>query len=108
MGFCGKNALVFRRALLPCEHATPPVKREYRSNVSGSVIEMSNKGGTRFIEPASVGKLQSVLDELKIEEDSEIRRILYSLTAMISENLKTIRMNMEAMETLDFIFAGES
>lgn len=84
---------------------TLPVKREYRSNVSGSVIEISNKGGTCFIEPTSVGKLQTKLDELQIEEDSEVRRILYSLTASISENLRAIRLNMEAMETLDFLFA---
>ena len=86
-------------------HYTLPVKRECRGNISGSVIEMSNKGGTCFIEPSSVEKLQSKLDELKIEEDSEIRRILYSLTAQISDNIRTIKLNMEAMETLDFIFA---
>ena len=84
---------------------TLPVKREHRNDVSGSVIEMSNKGGTCFIEPHSVGKLQARLDELKIEEDSEVRRILYSLTASISENLRAIKLNMEAMETLDFLFA---
>ncbi len=84
---------------------TLPVKREHRNDVSGSVIEMSNKGGTCFIEPYSVGKLQTKLDELIIEEDSEVRRILYSLTASISENLRAIKLNMEAMETLDFLFA---
>ncbi|MFB0920299.1 MAG: DNA mismatch repair protein MutS [Oscillospiraceae bacterium] len=84
---------------------TLPVKREHRNDVSGSVIEISNKGGTCFIEPYSVGKLQARLDELKVEEDSEVRRILYSLTASISENLREIKLNMEAMETLDFLFA---
>lgn len=84
---------------------TLPVKREHRNNVSGSVIELSNKGGTCFIEPSSVGKLQTKLDELIIEEDSEVRRILYSLTARIGENLRAIKLNMEAMETLDFLFA---
>ena len=84
---------------------TLPVKREYRNSISGSVIEMSNKGGTCFIEPSSVGKLQAKLDELRIEEDSEVRRILYVLTARISDSLREIKLNMEAMEVLDFIFA---
>lgn len=84
---------------------TLPVKREYKSNVTGSVIEMSNKGGTCFIEPSSVEKLQSKLDELKVEEDSEVRRVLYSITAQISDNIRTIKINMEAMETLDFLFS---
>lgn len=106
-GLLRKNKVWFSESFVSVRSGryTLPVKREYRSNVSGSVIEMSNKGGTCFIEPSSVGKLQAVLDELKIAEDSEIRRILYSLTAMISDNLRTIRLNMEAMESLDFLFA---
>lgn len=84
---------------------TLPVKRQHKNNVAGSVIDLSQTGGTCFIEPASVGRLQAGLSTLKIEEDSEIRRILYSLTASISDYLPAIKLNMEAMETLDFLFA---
>ncbi|MFA9381668.1 MAG: DNA mismatch repair protein MutS, partial [Acetanaerobacterium sp.] len=72
---------------------------------SGTVIEMSNTGGTCFIEPSSVGKLESELYLLHIEEDSEVRRILYTLTALISDNLPVIKLSIETMETLDFLFA---
>lgn len=84
---------------------TLPVKREHKNDMAGVVVEMSNTGSTCFIEPSSVGKLQSELYALQIEEDSEVRRILYSLTALIEENLQTIRLNIDAMETLDFLFA---
>ena len=84
---------------------TLPVKREHKNDISGTVVEISNTGGTCFIEPSSVGKLQSELYALQVEEDSEIRRILYSLTALISDNLQSIKLNMESMETLDFLFA---
>lgn len=84
---------------------TLPVKREYKNSVPGTVVEMSNTGGTCFIEPSSVGKLQSQISVLQIEEDNEVRRILYSLTALIGDNLSAIKLNMEAMETLDFLFA---
>jgi len=84
---------------------TLPVKREYKNNIPGTVVEMSNTGGTCFIEPTSVGKLQSQISILQIEEDNEVRRILYSLTALIGDNLPAIKLNMEAMETLDFLFA---
>ena len=106
-GLLRKNKAWFSESFVSVRNGryTLPVKREFRNNVAGSVIEMSNKGGTCFIEPSSVEKLQSKLDELKIEEDSEIRRILYALTAQISNNMKTIKLNMEAMETLDFLFA---
>ncbi|HWQ40682.1 MAG TPA: DNA mismatch repair protein MutS [Desulfosporosinus sp.] len=86
-------------------HYTLPVKRQHKNNVAGSVIDLSQTGGTCFIEPASVGRLQSELSALQIEEDSEVRRILYSLTALISDSLPTIKQNIETMETLDFLFA---
>ncbi|MHB8126550.1 MAG: endonuclease MutS2 [Desulfitobacteriaceae bacterium] len=84
---------------------TLPVKRQHKNDVAGSVIDLSQTGGTCFIEPASVGRLHSDLSTLQIEEDSEVRRILYSLTALIGDYLPSIKLNIEAMETLDFLFA---
>lgn len=81
------------------------VKREYKSSVPGTLVEMSHTGGTCFIEPASVGKLTGVLATLEVEEDCEVRRILYTLTAMISEELTHFKLNIELLETLDFLFA---
>lgn len=86
-------------------HYTLPVKREHKNDVSGTVVEISNTGGTCFIEPASVGRLQSALYALEVAEDSEVRRILYTLTALISDNLPVLKRNIEAMQTLDFLFA---
>ncbi len=86
-------------------HSTLPVKREHKNDVSGTVIEISNKGGTCFIEPSSVGKLQLKMNALKVEEESEVRHVLYTLTARINDTLGTLKRNMEAMEALDFLFA---
>ncbi len=84
---------------------TLPVKKEFKARVTGTVIDMSQSGSTYFIEPASAAKLQDELAMLQIEEENEIRRILYVLTAQVEEELTFIRLNIEAMETLDFIFA---
>jgi len=84
---------------------TMPVKKQYKNTIPGILVEVSNTGGTCFIEPTAVSKLQDELGMLKIEEDNEIRTILYTLTAIIYENLAAIKTNMEAMETLDFVFA---
>jgi len=84
---------------------TMPVKKEYKNKIPGVLVEMSNTGGTCFIEPSAISKLQDELSALQIEEENEVRIILYTLTALIFENLPSIKMNMEAMETLDFIFA---
>ena len=86
-------------------HYTLPVKREYRKHVMGIVVDTSQTGGTYFIEPASVGKLQTKLTELQIEEDNEMRRILYTLTASIADHLPTIMANVDTIEILDFLFA---
>ena len=86
-------------------HYVLPVKREYRSLVSGTVIDMSTTGGTVFIEPTVVQKLQSEISVLRIEEDNEIRKILYTLTALVEEHLPLLKLNMDAMEILDIVFA---
>ena len=84
---------------------TMPVQKKYKNKIPGILVEVSNTGGTCFIEPTSISKLQDELAILKIEEDNEVRIILYTLTALIDENLASIKMNMEAMEVLDFVFA---
>lgn len=87
------------------EYYTVPVKREYKNNVPGTVIEISNTGGTCFIEPVAVSKLREQLTLLEIEEDAEIRKILYTLTGLINDTLPDIYKNIQAVETLDFLFA---
>ncbi len=82
-----------------------PVKKEYKNQVSGTIIDSSSTGSTVFIEPSAVCKLQEELSYLQIEEDNEVRKILYTLTALVDDNIKELKTNMEYMELLDFIFA---
>lgn len=84
---------------------TLPVKREHKNKVAGSVVDMSGTGSTVFIEPTSVVKMQQEVTTLEIAEENEVRRILYTLTALVDEHLPKIRRNVEAMELLDFAFA---
>lgn len=82
-----------------------PVKKEYKNQIGGTVIDTSGTGSTYFIEPTPVRKLQEELLQLEIEEDNEIRKILYTLTTLVDERVTEIRINKECMETLDFVFA---
>ncbi|MDF2537249.1 MAG: MutS domain [Herbinix sp.] len=86
-------------------HYVLPVKREFKNQVSGSVLDISSSGSTYFIEPSSVAKLKEELSILEIAESNEERRILYQLTALVTDYASSIRMNMEVMVALDFIFA---
>lgn len=82
-----------------------PVKKEYKFKIGGSVIDKSATGNTLFIEPLAVAKLHEELLELRIDEENEERRILYTLTAMLSDKAEVIRENNRTIEKLDFIFA---
>lgn len=82
-----------------------PVKSKYRNQIEGTVIDKSNTGGTFFIEPSSIRKLQDELDVLQIEEDNEVRKILYTLTALVDSKIEELTINVSCMETLDFMFA---
>lgn len=86
-------------------HFVLPVKKEYKNQVSGSVLDISSTGSTYFMEPYVVVKLKEELSVLEIAESNEERRILYMLTASVGEYAFPIRLNMEAMEILDIIFA---
>nr|WP_314464929.1 DNA mismatch repair protein MutS [uncultured Clostridium sp.] len=82
-----------------------PVKKEYKPAVPGSVIDQSATGSTLFIEPSAIASLNGELENLRIEEENETRRILYTLTALVEEQLPVLTENMKVLEKLDFLFA---
>lgn len=86
-------------------HYVLPVKKEYKNQIGGSVLDISSTGSTYFIEPSAVIKLEDELSLLQIEEDNEVRKILYTLTGLVESHAMTIQINMEAFFTLDIIFA---
>ncbi len=82
-----------------------PVKKEYKLKITGSIIDKSSTGNTLFIEPASVAKYYEELQMLKISEENEVYRILYTLSAMIAASAAVINENIAIIEKLDFIFS---
>lgn len=60
-----------------------PVKKEDKFKISGSVIDKSSTGSTLFIEPSGVAKYYEELQLLKIIEENEVYRILYTLSASV-------------------------
>ena len=82
-----------------------PVKKEYRQKVPGSVIDQSATGSTLFIEPEGVAKYAEQLQLLRISEENEVYRILYTLTAMVAATADVMNENISMMERLDFILS---
>ena len=82
-----------------------PVKKEYKSKIPGSVIDRSASGSTVFIEPETIARLQDEIEGLRIEEDCEERRILYTLMDKIAMEEDGFKENLALLAKLDFVFA---
>ncbi|MBJ8029364.1 endonuclease MutS2 [Bacillus cereus group sp. N21] len=84
---------------------TIPVKASYKNQVTGTIVEVSSKGSTVFIEPNTVTKLNVELASLKAEEAMEEYQILATLSGMILEDIYNIKINMELISQYDMVFA---
>lgn len=82
-----------------------PVKKEYKFKISGSVIDRSSTGNTLFIEPSAAAEYYRELEMLKINEENEVCRILYTLTAAVADAVLPMNENIAVFEKLDFIFS---
>jgi MutS2 family protein len=82
-----------------------PVKKEYRRNVEGEVLDSSASGSTVFIEPQEVRKLQNELNHCRVEEDKEVYKILSMLTNLVESYKKELTTNIQVMAYYDFLFA---
>ena len=82
-----------------------PVKKECKLKISGSTIDKSATGSTFFIEPASVSKYYEEIQNYKIDEENEVYRILYALSAMVAAHADVLNNNITVIEKLDFIFS---
>lgn len=82
-----------------------PIKEEYRSQIKGFVHDVSNAGSTLFIEPISVFEMNNEINQLKLEEEIEIEKILQELSNLFVPYVAELKLDCEIIGFLDFIFA---
>lgn len=82
-----------------------PIKEEYKSQVKGFIHDVSSSGSTVFIEPISVFELNNEINNLKIEEDIEIERILSDLSSTLYPYTENLQNNISILGKLDLLFA---
>ena len=100
-----KNSLSDQFSTMRNGHCCIPVKKECKYQIPGTMYDQSSSGATVFIEPASVGKYYEELEMLRLTEENEVRRILYTLTAMVAERKEIFAQNEHIIDKLGFIFA---
>lgn len=84
---------------------TIPIKASYKNYVQGTIIEISSKGTTVFMEPDVISRYTSELSILQSEESVEQYRILATLTEMLFERIKDLKLNIEVISEYDMIWA---
>ncbi|MCU0238418.1 MAG: endonuclease MutS2 [Pyrinomonadaceae bacterium] len=87
------------------ERFVVPVKADFRGKLQGVAHGFSSSGQTMFIEPLEVIDANNELAGLKAKEESEISRILFSLTEELRSELPNIENAIIAVAELDFVKA---
>lgn len=82
-----------------------PVKDEYKSFVKGFIHDTSSSGSTVYIEPMAVFEINNKINNLSLEENKEIERILSELSGLLFPIVYQIEKDIEVTSKLDFINA---
>jgi len=80
-----------------------PVKAEFHRKVPGLLHGQSGSGATYFVEPFEVVELNNERNEVRLEEQAEVDRILRALTARLREESAALRAAEELLSELDFL-----
>ena len=82
-----------------------PVKQEFKNEIKGFVHDISSTGSTVFVEPLSVFELNNELNNLKLEENMEIEKILLNLSSKFYPIIDLLYSNLDLIGKIDFSFA---
>ncbi|PLR98781.1 endonuclease MutS2 [Bacillus sp. T33-2] len=81
------------------------VKKEYKTKVKGTLLDMSASGSTCYIEPEEIALFQEEMAWLIADEEREVEKVLYYLTGLAEEKEREIRLAVETMVHYDVLFS---
>ena len=82
-----------------------PVKEEFKEHISGAILDISASGSTVYIEPSTVFELNNKINAVKVQEAIEIEKILKGLSLMLCPIADKLKVTIDIIGRLDFIFA---
>ncbi|MCX7802652.1 MAG: endonuclease MutS2 [Meiothermus ruber] len=84
-----------------------PVKASHQNKLPGIVLDQSDSKLTVYLEPASVVPLNNELASLRLEEEAEVNRVLFELSAALA-NDPELEATLQALSELDMARAAAS
>jgi DNA mismatch repair protein MutS2 len=82
-----------------------PVRIEYKNQIRGIIRDYSASGATVYIEPQAVVEQNQRAEQLALEEEREIERILRELSGVVGEVAPQLERNLDILAVLDAWFA---
>lgn len=79
-----------------------PVKDAFKHKIKGVVHDVSASKQTIYIEPEVTRQMTAELEQLKVQEEKEIERIIAMLSEEISKAKDSLKDNLDLFLTLDF------
>lgn len=77
-----------------------PVKASFQHKIPGIILDQSDSGLTVYMEPSAVVPLNNQLASLKLEEEAEVNRVLFELSAILGGDLE-LDKTQQALTELD-------
>ncbi|WP_022670359.1 endonuclease MutS2 [Hippea alviniae] len=99
-----RDVLLDTAVFLKRSRYTILLKPNFKEYINGRIIDIGKSGGF-FVEPDAVFNLNSRLEELEAKEEAERRRILFSITNLVRENVSRLKINERKIGFLDLNIA---
>ena len=77
--------------------------KEYNEPVSYTHLDVYKR--QVFVEPEACARHYEALEMLRLEEENEVRRILYTLTGMVYDFREDLERDIQVMEKVDLMFS---
>ncbi len=99
------EAIQERFITLRRERYVIPVKASFQHKMPGIILDQSDSGLTVYMEPSSLVPLNNQLASLKLEEEAEVNRVLFELSAILGNDLE-LDDTLKALTELDIARAA--
>ncbi|MFD1737248.1 endonuclease MutS2 [Bacillus salitolerans] len=82
-----------------------PIKKEYRKQINGVVLDTSASGSTVYMEPEELGSIQDEINYVKYDEEAEEQNILLYLTGLVEKYEHELKIAVDTLVYYDLVFA---